>query len=181
MNLGRIRWLTIVAPAAFLVAVQFLAALFLIPNLPPHLAYLLLLAVMLAGVIIFSTVVFRLLETMEGRVIQRNLQLEALQEMGVSVTSELALDAVLQKVVDLSCGLVDARYGALGVVDAEGHIERFITSGLTSEEVERIGSPPRGEGILGVVIHEQKALRLAHLGKDPRSVGFPPNHPPMTS
>src|SRR5438445_4069282 len=107
--------------------------------------------------------------------------IRALAEAGVSLTSELSLEAVLQKVVDVAREHVGARYAALSVLSAEGEIEQFISSGITPEERKRIGHIPRGKGLLGVLLHEEAGLRLEDMTKDPRSVGFPPNHPSMKS
>ncbi|MBX5473974.1 MAG: GAF domain-containing sensor histidine kinase [Thermoleophilia bacterium] len=104
----------------------------------------------------------------------------ALVEAGIALTSELSLDAVLQKLVETAAALTDARYAALGVLDPSGHrLERFITTGVDEETRRTIGELPHGRGILGVLIREAKPLRLHDLTDDPRSVGFPPGHPPM--
>ena len=106
----------------------------------------------------------------------------ALVEAGIALSSELSLDAVLQKLVETSVTLTDARYGALGVLDPSGqHLERFLTVGVDDETRAAIGDPPAGRGILGVLIREATPLRLHDLTRDPRSVGFPPGHPVMTS
>ena len=111
-----------------------------------------------------------------------NDRTRALVEAGIALASELSLDAVLQKLVDTSAELTGARYAALGVIDRAGHgLERFVTSGMDAETIERIGHQPRGEGILGVIIRDQRPLRLHDLREDRRSVGFPPNHPEMTT
>jgi signal transduction histidine kinase len=103
-------------------------------------------------------------------------------EAGMALASELSLDAVLQRIVDLAVDLTGARYGALGVLSPDGRsIEEFITVGITAEERAAIGDPPTGHGLLGALIREARPLRIPDIGSDPRSVGFPPNHPPMTS
>jgi signal transduction histidine kinase len=107
-------------------------------------------------------------------------RLRALVEAGVAITAELSLDALLQRLVEAAAELTEARYAALGVIDRSGsELERFLTTGIDEETREAIGDLPRGRGILGVLIHESVPLRLHALGDDPRSVGFPPNHPPM--
>jgi signal transduction histidine kinase len=107
--------------------------------------------------------------------------IRALVEAGIALTSELSLDAILQKLVDVARRQVNARYAALGVLNEERRIVKFVTSGITEEERERIGNIPVGKGLLGVLLHEGTGLRLADMTTDPRSVGFPPNHPPMKS
>ena len=91
----------------------------------------------------------------------------------------LAVDRVLQVIVDRVRELVGAGYAALGVVDGEGAIEQFITSGMPRAERAQIGAPPRGLGILGLIIRENRAYRIADVMEDPRRHGFPPNHPDM--
>lgn len=107
--------------------------------------------------------------------------LDALDDAILAVSSELDLDAVLQRIVDLARSLGSARYAALGVIGVDGYLSDFITSGISATEREAIGAPPRGHGILGVLIREQRSLRLRDMRDDPRSVGFPPHHPPMVS
>jgi signal transduction histidine kinase len=108
--------------------------------------------------------------------------LRALLDAGIAITSELSLDALLQRLVELAADLTGARYAALGVIDDSGsQLERFLTHGIDAETHLAIGETPRGRGILGVLIREAAPLRLHDLAEDPRSVGFPPNHPPMRS
>jgi len=109
-------------------------------------------------------------------------RLRAIVDAGVALASELSLDAVLQKIVEAAAELTGARYAALGVIDTSGRrLERFIVTGLDDETQAAIGDPPHGRGILGALIEDARPLRLADIGSDPRSVGFPPNHPPMSS
>jgi signal transduction histidine kinase len=106
----------------------------------------------------------------------------SLIEAGIAVTSELSLDAVLQKIVEAAAELTGARYAALGVIDPSGReLERFLTTGIDAETHARIGDLPRGLGILGVLIRDARTLRLHDLTTDPRAVGFPPHHPLMHS
>lgn len=107
--------------------------------------------------------------------------IRALIEASVSLTSELTLDTVLQKVVDVARGQIGAKYAALSVLNGEGGIQRFVTSGITEEERAAIGDVPAGHGLLGVLLHAGATLRMDDLTQDPRSAGFPPNHPPMKS
>jgi signal transduction histidine kinase len=110
----------------------------------------------------------------------RESRLRALFEAGVVLSSELSLDAVLQRLVEVAAELTGARYGALGVIDESGtRLERFVTHGVSRDVHAAIGPPPRGRGILGALITDAKPLRLHELSEDPRSVGFPPAHPPM--
>jgi signal transduction histidine kinase len=105
-----------------------------------------------------------------------------LVEAGMALARELTLDDLLGQLAATARGVLGARYAALGVLnDERTELANFVTSGLTDEERARIGDLPRGRGILGVLIREARPLRLERLDDDPRSVGFPPNHPPMTS
>ena len=98
------------------------------------------------------------------------------------MASGLQLDQVLLRLVEAGRALTGARYSALGVLDETGSgLSQFVTSGIDEGQRRLIGALPRGRGILGVLIHDAKPLRLTDLGEDPRSVGFPPHHPPMHS
>src|ERR687887_766410 len=109
-------------------------------------------------------------------------RLRTLLETGIAISSELSLDAVLERIVQAAAALTGARYVALGVIDRSGTaLERFITTGIDEQTRAAIGDLPRGRGILGVLINEAQVLRLHDLQEDPRSVGFPPNHPEMHS
>lgn len=103
-----------------------------------------------------------------------------LVDAGIALSSELSLDALLQRIVETAAELTGARYGALGVIDNQGQaLERFLTTGIDAKTRAAIGDEPLGRGILGVLIREVEPLRLHDLAADPRSVGFPPHHPPM--
>ena len=109
-------------------------------------------------------------------------RLRALLDAGIALSSELSLDALLQRLVETAAELTGARYAALGVLDPSGQgLERFLTTGIDEETRAAIGDPPHGRGILGVLIREARPLLLDDLAADPRSVGFPRHHPPMKS
>lgn len=98
----------------------------------------------------------------------------------MAVTADLELSEVLSRIVRAACELVDARYGALGVLAPDGEqLMEFVTHGLTPQERATIGDLPRGRGILGLLIREPHPLRLPDLTAHPDSFGFPPGHPPM--
>lgn len=105
----------------------------------------------------------------------------ALVEAGVLLAAELSLPVVLRRLVEIAVRMTHARYGALGVSGPGGGIVEFITVGLDDHQRAAIGSIPAGRGILGALIHDPQPLRLTRIQDDPRSVGFPPNHPRMTS
>src|SRR5512133_1630408 len=99
-----------------------------------------------------------------------------------SLMTELSLDGVLQRVVQVGAEVIGAHYAAVGVLAPDGRLlESFTTYGISDEERERIGPPPRGHGILGLVIREALPIRLPDLTRHPDSYGFPPHHPPMRS
>ncbi len=107
-------------------------------------------------------------------------RLRTLLQTGIAINSELSLDAVLERIVEAAAVVTGARYAALGVIDQSGtSLERFITHGIDDETRATIGDLPRGRGILGALINDARTLRLHDLAEDPRSVGFPPGHPPM--
>ncbi len=107
---------------------------------------------------------------------------EALLSAGVAIFSEHSLERVLQQIVDSAREVVGARYAALGVLAADREtLSQFVTSGLSPAERERIGDPPRGRGLLGLVIREPKPVRSADINRHPKRYGFPPHHPPMKS
>jgi hypothetical protein len=106
---------------------------------------------------------------------------ERLLETGLALAAELSLPAALQRIVELAAELTGARYGALGVLGRDGVITEFITTGVSDTERAAIGHIPVGRGILGVLIDDARPLRLHDIAEDPRSVGFPANHPPMQS
>jgi len=109
-------------------------------------------------------------------------RLRALVETGIAISSELSLDGVLERIVEAAARVTGSHYAALGVIDTSGSgLERFVTYGMSPEVQTEIGDPPHGRGILGVLIRDARPLRLHDLTEDPRSVGFPPGHPPMHS
>ena len=112
---------------------------------------------------------------------QRSQALEALNETARLISSEPDFLPLLQKIADSARRLARSRYAALGVLGLGGRLAHFVQSGLTEEEVRRIGDLPTGKGILGTMLREGRPLRLPDLGADPRASGFPAAHPPMRS
>src|SRR4051812_4038586 len=107
--------------------------------------------------------------------------LSALDAAARAIAGVLAVDDVLQLIVDRVRDLVDARYAALGIADAAGRMERFITAGLEPQERAAIGALPTGHGLLGLIIREGRSYRIASINEHVDSSGFPLNHSPMTS
>jgi signal transduction histidine kinase len=108
-------------------------------------------------------------------------RLAALDEATRGIAGVLSLERVLQLICDRLRELVGAEYAALGMADSDGMLESFVTSGMGRTERERIGELPEGHGLLGVLIREGVSLRIPDIAADPRSHGFPPHHPDMTS
>src|SRR3954449_2311271 len=111
-------------------------------------------------------------------------RMRGLLEAVVAIGSGLDLESTLRRVVEAAVGLVDATYGALGVIGeaSEGkRLAEFIPVGLTQDEIARIHHWPEGHGLLGLLIDEPRPLRLADIGQHPKSSGFPAGPPPMGS
>jgi two-component system, NarL family, sensor histidine kinase DevS len=109
-------------------------------------------------------------------------RMASLVDTGLSLSRELRLDDLLARIVEAAREVVGARYAALGVLDADRTgLAEFVTAGLDDAQREAIGELPRGRGLLGALIRDARPLRLERISDDPRSVGFPPNHPPMES
>jgi two-component system, NarL family, sensor histidine kinase DevS len=181
MSTRNLRWVAIVGPVAFWAALLLLRA-YLFQEVHTLEADIFSLFLIALGASLFSVWIFAVVDNREAEIRRRTEQLSALHAAALSLTTELDLFVVLQKVVDLSRTLVNAKYGALGVLDEKGsQIQQFITSGITAEERARLGAPPQGRGLLGLLISEGVPIRVGEIKGHPRSVGFPPNHPPMHS
>jgi len=107
--------------------------------------------------------------------------LQALLDAMLAVASGLELEPTLQRIVTVATELVDARYGALGVLGSDNYLARFLYVGIDPQTRATMGELPQGHGLLGQLISDPKPLRLRDLSEHSVSVGFPPNHPPMRS
>ena len=110
-----------------------------------------------------------------------DVRLQQLLDAMLSIASDLSLPTVLQRIVESACKLVDARYGALGVVDDHGQLTDLVTSGVDDQTHEVVGRLPEFKGILGVLINDPKPVRLSDLREHPLAQGFPTGHPNMSS
>jgi signal transduction histidine kinase len=110
-----------------------------------------------------------------------DVRLQQLLDAMLSIGSDLSLPAVLQRIIESACKLVDARYGALGVVDEHGQLTDLATSGIDESTHEAVGRLPEFAGILGVLLRDPKPVRLRDVSEHPLAQGFPPGHPEMTS
>lgn len=106
-------------------------------------------------------------------------RLTTLHQVSLELVGVLSLDEVLQGIVDMARAQAGARYAALGLLDEDGNIERFIPVGITREQIENIGNMPVGKGMLGALMKERRPIRIPEISEDPRSGGFPPHHPVM--
>jgi diguanylate cyclase (GGDEF)-like protein len=100
--------------------------------------------------------------------------------LGILAHTSIEID-LLQGGIEALAKLLQARYGAVGILDENGGLQHFAHTGLSADEVQRIGDFPQGRGLLGVVIREDTTIRLDNIADDPRSAGFPPHHPAMKS
>jgi signal transduction histidine kinase len=107
--------------------------------------------------------------------------LDALDEATRAIAGVDSVDHVLQLIVDRVRPLVGARYAAIGTIDPLGRMDQFITSGIDDSTRRRLGDPPRGLGLLGLIVRERKSIRVPNIAGHPESHGFPPHHPPMTT
>ena len=107
-------------------------------------------------------------------------RLRGLLDANQSIIADLSLEVVLERIVEAACTLLEARYGALGVLSPDGHgLAQFVHVGIDRETVARIGDLPQGKGVLGALIEQPEPITLHEVSADRRSVGFPPEHPPM--
>ena len=188
VTLRRLEWIGILLPLAFLVLYQYLMrgvghGLF-------HSAWglVILMASLGLAFTVFSRAMFhaigrlhRDVEKLSRLTNSQNAQLRALNEANLALSEERLVSSILQRVVDLSRELVQAGHAALGVVDGDGEIMAFLTSGIDQKTREAIGPLPSGKGLLGLVMQRTEPLRLGNIADHPASVGFPSAHPPMTT
>jgi|Deesub1362A_J573_1020465.scaffolds.fasta_scaffold04342_2 signal transduction histidine kinase len=120
-------------------------------------------------------------EPAEERHLKLGEEMIALHRATLRILSDLSLEGVLRRIVEAAKDLVGARYAALGVPGEDGKLETFITAGLRPEEEARIAHPPEGKGLLGEMLRTGRSIRVADISTHPKSVGFPPGHPPMRS
>ncbi len=182
----RLRLWGVGLPITLVVALQLLCDILLRPRIGAAAAADVAGFLTVVGVVVFALVIWRMLERAEYELTavcraarQHEQQLVALHEAALSVTSALDLPTVLRRVVEESRTVIGTRYGALAVLSADGSIGEFIASGMDEAAIERLGAPPTGHGLLGLVISDRRPLRVEDISAHPQSVGFPADHPPM--
>lgn len=178
MTVRRLRWIALAGLVGLVGGLEVVRGA-LYPVLLSWPARLLMAALVALAVVGVYMAAVQLMEGMQAQLLRRNLELDALYRAGIDIAAELDLESVLRKIVERARELVEARYGALAVYDGDGVLLAFLTSGVGDEVRERIGSLPRGRGLLGVVLEDGETLRLRDLTEDPRFAGFPEGHPPM--
>ncbi len=108
-------------------------------------------------------------------------RLIALHQASLELVKDVSLETLLERIATVACEQAEARYAALGVLDDEGKLEKFISVGMPETEMKRIAHPPVGKGLIGELMNAKEPLRVPVIEKHPRSSGFPPYHPQMTS
>ncbi len=108
-------------------------------------------------------------------------RLAALHRASLELVSDISIDSLIERIAHLAREQVGARYAAVGILDENGNLARFIPVGMSDEEVARMAHPPKGLGLIGELMRGSQSIRLARISDHPHSVGFPPHHPPMES
>lgn len=119
----------------------------------------------------------------EGILTREQLEerLATLHRASLELVKNISLETLLQRLAALACEQVMAQYAAVGVLDDQGKLEKFITVGMTPEALQRMAHPPVGRGLIGALMNSEKPIRIPNINEDPRRSGFPPHHPEMTS
>lgn len=108
-------------------------------------------------------------------------RLAVLHRASLELVQDISLESLLERIARIARQQVRARYAAVGVLGEDGKLEHFIPVGMTEEELALMGHPPVGLGLIGALMHGSETIRLDDLSMDPRSAGFPPHHPLMTT
>ena len=108
-------------------------------------------------------------------------RLAALHRASLGLVQDISLESLLERIAMVACEQVSARYAAVGVLNDHGDLEQFIPIGMSPEEIRLMAHPPIGRGLIGALVHSHQTIRVPDIHADPRSVGFPAHHPPMTS
>lgn len=108
-------------------------------------------------------------------------RLATLHRVSLELVRDISLESLLERIATLACEQAGARYAAVGVLDENGELDRFIPVGMTEDEIRKIEHPPRGLGLIGTLMRTSEVIRIPDVNSDPRSVGVPKHHPMMTS
>ena len=112
---------------------------------------------------------------------QLETRLAALHQASLQLVRDLSPDDVLERIIKIAKEQTGADYAALGVLDEEGELDQFIHIGMAQEDANKIPHPPKGLGLIGAILEEERPIRIAQIADHPRSQGFPPHHPRMSS
>ena len=105
----------------------------------------------------------------------------ALHQASIDLVQDFSLDSLLEKLATIALEQVNATFAAVGILDENGQLEKFIPIGMTRQEIDQMAHPPLGKGLIGALMQSKETIRIADIASDPRSIGFPPFHPNMTS
>jgi signal transduction histidine kinase len=178
-SVRRVRWLGVLLPMLLWTGVLFVRAS-LADKVPAWVEWTAELTLVAAGCFIFANWVATNFERHQREMDARAQQLEALREAGIALTTETALEPLLQRVVDESRALAGAKYAALGVLSDDGkRIDQFIFSGMEPNAREMIGTHPMAVGLLGLILESSQPVRIDNIAEDPRAAGYPDSHIPM--
>ncbi|MBI5838504.1 MAG: GAF domain-containing sensor histidine kinase [Chloroflexi bacterium] len=108
-------------------------------------------------------------------------RLIALHRASLELVKDVSLDTLLERIASTACEQAEARYAAVGVLDDDGKLKKFISVGMSENEIKKITHPPVGHGLIGALMNAEYPIRVPVIEQDPRSVGFPAHHPIMTS
>ena len=108
-------------------------------------------------------------------------RLAGLHRASLDLIQDTSLESLLERIARIACEEAGAQYAAVGVLDDQGELEKFIPIGMTQEDIKKMAHPPVGKGLIGVLMRGEGPVRIANIAADPRSSGFPKHHPPMTS
>ncbi|MGC4192988.1 MAG: GAF domain-containing sensor histidine kinase [Thermomicrobiales bacterium] len=179
VSLGQIRVLGFLAPVALLAGLEIVRR-WVVPGwFEGTGGFVLYLAIVVVGSVVFCTFVFRLVQGYADRLERQHREMVALHESSLAIQRNLDVQDVLQGVVEEARRLCEAQYGALSYLNDEGSVAAFLTAGIAAEERAAIGPEPAGHGVLGIVLRQGQSLRLDRVEEHPAAIGFPPHHPPM--
>jgi two-component system sensor histidine kinase DevS len=108
-------------------------------------------------------------------------RLVALHQASLELVQDISPESLMERIANLALEQVNARFAAVGILDEDGKLAKFIPVGMGAGEIRRIAHPPVGQGLIGELMHAQEAIRLADIATHPHSTGFPSHHPAMVS
>ena len=106
-------------------------------------------------------------------------RLVALHRASLELVQNISPELLMERIATLACQQVSAQYAAVGILDEDGQLEKFIPIGMSAGQIDGMAHPPVGKGLIGALMHSTHSIRVPEIGADPRSSGFPPHHPQM--